>query len=375
MIASGGRIDALIERLARRRRGVDGVAGAAELELQRAQDLRLVVDDEDARAAHASTSAGSATAGSARTNVAPPPGAASTQRRPPLRSTKPRAIASPSPEPRSPSSRARADERLEDALALASRDSRAAVGDANDDLVVRRRRTQLDSRVGRRELERVLEHVDERALDLRRVDLDGGGVRAVGRRRRARSPSSITSSARATSPSTVHSSRVGVAAPASSRDSSSRFATSRSSRWTCARIDATSSSRSVLGERLAQLASTSLAVMIAVIGERRSWLTERRTAVFTASLRRSASASTASRWRRASLARASRASRSRSSAVARSDARIALTRAVTSGSTRSVESRNSRPTTRSLAAKLDPGFTEVGCSARIELDPAMRCAK
>ena len=74
------------------------------------------------------------------------------------------------------------------------------------------------------------------------------------------------------------------------------------------------------GERLAQLPSTSLAVMIAVIGERRSWLTERSTAVFTASLRRSASASTASRRRRASLARASLPSahvRSRSPAETR----------------------------------------------------------
>ena len=104
--------------------------------------------------------------------------------------------------------------------------------------------------------------------------------------------------------------------------------------------------------------STSLAVVIAVIGERRSWLTERSTAVFTASLRRSASASSASRRRRSSLARAS-APVARSSAVARSDARIALTRAVTSGSTRSVESRNSRTDDAIARASSIPSFAEV----------------
>ena len=62
------------ERRLGRLGGVDLVAGAAEARPQRAQDLRLVVDDEHARPRHAGTSTRAARAtGSASTNVAPWP--------------------------------------------------------------------------------------------------------------------------------------------------------------------------------------------------------------------------------------------------------------------------------------------------------------
>ena len=87
------------ERRLRRVGRLDLVAGAAQARPQRAQDLLLVVDDEDARRRSAGTSAG-ATTGSASTNVAPCPSRDSAQTRPPFASAKPRAIASPSPAPR-----------------------------------------------------------------------------------------------------------------------------------------------------------------------------------------------------------------------------------------------------------------------------------
>src|SRR5439155_26459215 len=81
------------QRLLPRRRRVDLVAGAAQARLERAEDLRLVVDDEDTRHAR-----------SASTKC--PPSPFSDQTRAPFTSAKPRAIASPRPAPRvSPSPR------------------------------------------------------------------------------------------------------------------------------------------------------------------------------------------------------------------------------------------------------------------------------
>ena len=73
------------------------------------------------------------------------------------------------------------------------------------------------------------------------------------------------------------------------------------------RIADWSSARSSGDRSPSELSSTSLAVMIAVIGDRMSWLTERRTAVFTASLRRNASASLAVRTRSSASAARRRA--------------------------------------------------------------------
>ena len=53
MIASGGWMPRPRERVLGGRGRLDVVAGAAQGRLQRAQDLRLVVDDQDALAAHA----------------------------------------------------------------------------------------------------------------------------------------------------------------------------------------------------------------------------------------------------------------------------------------------------------------------------------
>ena len=70
MIASGGPPNRLAMLLARRRR-LDRVSGSTQARRQRAQELRLVVDDQHTLAAQAGTSAGAPAAGSASTNVAP----------------------------------------------------------------------------------------------------------------------------------------------------------------------------------------------------------------------------------------------------------------------------------------------------------------
>jgi hypothetical protein len=59
------------QRLVRTRSGVDRVARAAQRRADRAQDLRFVVDDEDALPAHAVSSAGTSTTGRASASVAP----------------------------------------------------------------------------------------------------------------------------------------------------------------------------------------------------------------------------------------------------------------------------------------------------------------
>ena len=62
------------ERRLGRLRRLDLVAGAAQARPQRAQDLLLVVDDEDARRRHAGTSTRAGASGSASTNVGALPG-------------------------------------------------------------------------------------------------------------------------------------------------------------------------------------------------------------------------------------------------------------------------------------------------------------
>src|SRR5581483_4394935 len=84
------------ERTLGRVGGIDLVPGAAQARLERPQDVRLVVDDQDAPA-HART-AGWASAASARTKC-PPAGSSCVHKRPPFASAKPRAIARPSPDP------------------------------------------------------------------------------------------------------------------------------------------------------------------------------------------------------------------------------------------------------------------------------------
>ncbi len=161
----------------------------------------------------------------------------------------------------------------------------------------------------RRVLERVLHQVHEHALDLVGVDPDRGRLvraerpRRVFPRRRARRAPGRRGRRRSTHPGRA------AAAPACSRERSSRFPTSRLSRSASARIVPESWLRSSRPSSRSSRASALAEVRIAISGVRRSWLTARRTAVFIASLRRSASASSASR-----------ASRSRSIAIPSSDA-------------------------------------------------------
>ena len=107
---------------------VDVVAARAQVRAERAQDLRLVVDDEDA--ASFGSPAGAATM------VSPPPGVSSTSISPPIASTKPFATARPSPTPSRPARVAEPLERQEEPLALRRRDAGAAVDDAHVDAAV-----------------------------------------------------------------------------------------------------------------------------------------------------------------------------------------------------------------------------------------------
>ncbi len=101
-----------VQRLGRRRGGDHVEAVVAQGDPQRAQDLRLVVADEDARtlahrARHATPApadavAGAGSSGSSTTNDVPWLGSDSAHTFAPLTSRKPRAIASPRPEPRWP---------------------------------------------------------------------------------------------------------------------------------------------------------------------------------------------------------------------------------------------------------------------------------
>ena len=117
---------------------VDLVAGAAEGRLERAQDLRLVVDDEDARPArHAATGSGGSATGRASANEAPCPGCDSAQTRPPFASANPRAMARPRPVPGASVPAAVGLEGVEDALEIGLGDARALVDDAQDDVLSR----------------------------------------------------------------------------------------------------------------------------------------------------------------------------------------------------------------------------------------------
>ena len=125
---------------------------------------------------------------------------------------------------------------LEDPLPVWADDSRPAIPNSHEQRLVLFGHVELDAIGGRRVLERVLQEVDEDALDVGSVDLRRRQIR-----RRAdtdtRSASAPTcSSALPTSVSAVQSSGRRRAGPASSRERSRRFSTSRSSRTTSLRI-------------------------------------------------------------------------------------------------------------------------------------------
>ena len=221
---------------------VDLVAGAAQARPQRAQDLRLVVDDEDARPAHASAPpAPRRRAARARTSR---PGPAATRPRRGRRS------------PRRSRARSRARGRRRGRAVRAPRWNgskirsqlrpRARPGpwsiDAHEHLLPASPSTC--TRTGsarRRELERVLEQVHEHALDLLRVDAHRRRVvgqrrprRARRRRRARRAPAR-----RGRRPARPRA-RAAPRRPAS-RERSSRLPTRRSRRSASARIVSSSS--------------------------------------------------------------------------------------------------------------------------------------
>ena len=147
---------------------VDVEPGAPQRRAERAQDLRLVVDDQDPLL-HAGSSAVTSTTGRASAKVAPWPGLDSAQTRPPFAAANPRAIARPKPGARALVA-VPAIERLEDSLELARVEPRPLVDDPNDRLLPGGGDAHVNPSGGRRELQRVLEQVRENALNLDRVD-------------------------------------------------------------------------------------------------------------------------------------------------------------------------------------------------------------
>jgi ArsR family transcriptional regulator len=76
------------QRLPGRLRGLDVEAGAAQGGPQRAEDLGLIVDDEDPLGAHGASATGASTTGNPSANDEPAPGAGSSQICPPFASTR-----------------------------------------------------------------------------------------------------------------------------------------------------------------------------------------------------------------------------------------------------------------------------------------------
>ena len=148
-----------------RRRDVDVVAARPEVDPERAQDLRLVVDDEDARSRAASQAE--------RPSSARRPGVSSTSSSPPIASTNPRATARPSPTPVAVRAVAEPLERHEHALALGSRGMPGPRSMTRSvDPAVDRAGLDPHRLAGRRVRERVGDDVGDRALEQARVGLD-----------------------------------------------------------------------------------------------------------------------------------------------------------------------------------------------------------
>ena len=223
-------------------RDVDLVAGSLEARPKRPQDLRFVVDHEDARTAHLASAVRSAIAGSSSTKVDPalPGDPGSTQTRPPFASANPRAIARPRPLPRpTPDPRSNASK-------IRSRSVSATPGPRSRTRTMARPEAAAArhfDRIGRGELQGVLDQIDEHTLDLCCVDAKrrqfGGSVTSntIGVR-------AELSSVRANSVSIVHSSGLRKAGPASRRERSRRFRRDARGGSTSIRIVSKSSLRS-----------------------------------------------------------------------------------------------------------------------------------
>ena len=203
-------------------------------------------------------------------------------------------------------------ERLEDPLPLGLGDAGALVDDADDDTVADDPGADQD-RPALAVADRVLEQVREGALELGGVGASGSAGRRsteirTPRDRRRPSPRGRLQHLGRGRPAR------GAARPCRSpgRETSSRFSTRRERRWPSPTTASLSSARSAsvrVGE-----SSAAPAAIIEVSGVRRSWETERSSAVFSSSLRRSASASITSACMR---------SRSRESSASSASARSA----------------------------------------------------
>ena len=157
--------------VSRGRGGLDLVARTAQRRSERPQDLRLVVDDEDPLPAHRASPAGTSTTGRASAKVAPWPGRDSAQIRAAVRldeaprdrqpeaGTGPRITVAPV-------------ERLEDPLELGP----GSPGPWSTTRTIASFRVAVmrtcTTAAGRRELDRVLDQVGDRPLDLAAVDVD-----------------------------------------------------------------------------------------------------------------------------------------------------------------------------------------------------------
>ena len=287
------------ERLLRGRRRLHLVAGAAQVRLERAEDLRLVVDDEDALTAHAGTSTGSSTTGRASANDAPCPGARLRPEPPAVRLARSRARSRARGPRLAVALAGDAVEGLEDPLQLAPPGSPARWSTTRIDQppsASRVTRTCTGSSGG--------ENLSAFSTQVRRARAGPAAASTCtgGSLARARLTSTRVGPAelrrapgrRARPPSRARG--AGSAAPAWSRERSRRFSTSRSSRACSTRIVSSSSARSASVEReLAALRGRRAPARSPSSGERRSWETAWSTAVLIVSLRRSASASNASR--------------------------------------------------------------------------------
>ena len=145
---------------------VDRVASRAEVRGQRAQDLRLVVDDEDR--------ASSRPPRSRRTIVSPPPGVSSTSTLPPIASTKPARDGQPEPDARALRAVAEALERDEDAVAIRWRDAGPTVDDAEVDAAVDGAGDDAHRRARRRAPRAFCDDVGDRPLEQPGIGDDAG---------------------------------------------------------------------------------------------------------------------------------------------------------------------------------------------------------
>ena len=284
----------------------------------------------------------------------PCPGRDSAQRRPPFASTKPRAIASPSPAPagrlrRGRTARRRARGRPPGSRAPGRRRGRSPPC-ASPSI-----RTCTTPGV-RRELDGVLDQVREHALELAGVDADerrlaGDEQPAPWRRRRRPRRGRGRRAPRSPAPARPRRPRA-----ATGRAGRRRGGSAGPSRGRSSRAARGGPARSARASRCAALPT---AVRMPVSGERRSCETARSSAVLTRSLRRSVSASSASR-----------SSASRSTATASSAASAGRKRLRTARFGSAPRRRGDRPHAPARRLQWIRRLRPVGARGSPELDRA-----